>query len=469
MIKNFASYVAESAARIFLYPKRFIQKAFRQTDPSSLKRFMRRGSIGSFGYRLIYFFLSFVGAALLARFLGTSGFGAYSLAIAWVGMLNIPAGLGLDKLLVREIAIYQKQASWSLMNGLLRWANQTALFACIGLALVAAIVSWFLIGHSNPQLLLTFWVSLILLPLTTIRNLRLAAMRGLHHVLLGQLPEMLIQPLLLIVLVGGAYFLLGKDLNSLWAMAFTIVSYWVSFVIGVQLLLKKLPQPVKESSPQYQPKIWMASALPLMFIGAMQVINGRTDALMLGALKGVEAVGVYSVVDRLSGFTLFFQGAINMPLAPLASSLYAAGDMKRLESIISKASLGVLLATLPLVAFLILGGHWCLSLFGPGFTQGQSALTILSLGQLVNAATGAVAVLLTMSGHEKFTAISIGASAIVNVVLNALLIPPWGVVGAATATSTSIVLMNILMAVWVYKKMGIHSTVLGRLKLRRKA
>jgi O-antigen/teichoic acid export membrane protein len=65
--------------------------------------------------------------------------------------------------------------------------------------------------------------------------------------------------------------------------------------------------------------------------------------------------------------------------------------------------------------------------------------------------------------------VGIGATAVLSVVLNAVLIPKWGIEGAAIATTTSMIVRNLSLALWIYWKMGIHSTALGRVRLFRKA
>ena len=102
-----------------------------------------------------------------------------------------------------------------------------------------------------------------------------------------------------------------------------------------------------------------------------------------------------------------------------------------------------------------------MGLFGQEFVSGSPALIILSGAQLVNAAAGSVGLTLMMTGHERSTAYGLFVSAVVNVVLNAVLIPQFGVVGAAVATATSTILWNVLLIIEVYRKLGIDSTAFG--------
>jgi O-antigen/teichoic acid export membrane protein len=146
--------------------------------------------------------------------------------------------------------------------------------------------------------------------------------------------------------------------------------------------------------------------------------------------------------------------------------MYAAGEMDKLQRMITKSARVILIGSLPIAIVLILFGHWfLLFFFGQDFILGEKALAILGGGQLLNAASGSVGLLLIMTGHERDAAMCVGVSALLNIMLNAVLIPRWGLEGAATATATTVIFSNSLLAILVYKRLGIHSTALGEIRL----
>lgn len=427
-----------------------------------------KGASGTFALKVAGTGLSFVISVLLARLLGARGYGTYTYALAWIGLLSVPAIMGLDKLLIREVAAYQVRSARGLTRGLLRRSNQAVLLISLLIALGAAIVSWFLIDLTNNfQLLLAFWISLLLLPLTALTRIRQAAMQGLRYVVSAQVPEMLLRPVLFIALIGGAYLLIGSRLNAPWIMALQAAAAGVAFLVGAVLLGRALPATVKTAPPDYKTKYWFYSALPLLLVGGMQVINAQTDMVMLGSIKGVEAAGVYRVATRGADLIAFVLVSVNTALAPTIATLYTAGEMQRLQRIVTRSTRVVFLLSLPLALGLIAFGNWFLLIFGQGFLQGDIALTVLSVGQLFNASMGSVGILLIMTGYERDAAMGVGVSALLNVALNALLIPPLGLEGAAVATATSIIVWNLLLAIWVYRRLGIHTTALGKIDLRR--
>jgi len=425
---------------------------------------------GTFALKVASTALLFLISLLLARLLGATGYGAYVNAMAWISLLSVLSMMGLDKLVVREIAIYNTRSAWDLMRGLLRWTNLLGFFVSLWFALLTGIIIWILRDHLELQMRSTLWIALIMLPLLVLIRLRQAAMRGLQHVVFGQLPEMLIMPIVFVVLFGGIYLIFRDTLSASATMGAQVVAAGIAILIGARQLKISLPQSAKQAPPTYQGWIWVRGILPLLFIDSMMIISAQTDIIMLGAMKGAETVGIYAVAKKGAGLITFVLLAVNMALAPNIASLYTAGDMDKLQRVVTKSARAILLGSLPIALALIAFGHWFLLLFfGQDFTQGEKALAILSVGQLINTATGSVGLLLIMTGYERDAAIGVGSGTVLNVMLNAILIPRWGLTGAAAATASSMIVLNILLAIWVYKRLGIHSTALGEIGLWRQA
>ena len=430
----------------------------------ALKDFKHRlikQALGSFGLRVTYTSLTFLTSIFLARLLGATDFGIYTYTIAWAYLLGVFATFGLDNLLVREVAIYQTRSAWGLLRGILHWANQVSLGFSLVLAIVAMIVAKVAGLNDNPVMLTAFCLAMISLPFASLRNLRRGAMRGLKRVAIGLLPEMLIAPLLLLVVTIVTYLLLPEQLTALWLIGTYVMVTAISLIVSWQLLKRYLPQAVKVTSAKYEISQWLRSALPFMLLEGIYVINARVDILMLGALRDVEAAGIYVPVNRGAQLINFVLMAVTSAIAPTIASLYAQGKKQELSNTMVKTARAGFIASFLLTMLLIFGGYWYLSIFGTEFTQGRTALNILCIGQLIYTATGLSGLVLNMTGYERYTAISGGISAVLNAILNALFISWWGVEGAALATTISIIFMNIINIAIVRRKLKIRVTPIG--------
>ncbi len=383
-------------------------------------------------------------------------------------MLGIPAEFGLSRLLVRNVAAFKAQSAWNHMAGIFKWANRTTFFTSFGIAFLTAIVLWVLRTHIDTSMLYPLWIALILLPLTTLIRIRRATMHGLYHLVVGQLPEMIFHPILFIASIGTVYLLFGVRMTASRALGLNILATGISLIIIVLIFRKYFPQDARKALPVYEKKKWSSSALSMMLVSGMYIINSRTDILMLGAITGAEAAGIYNAASRGSELIMFILMPTHQVLSPTVAAFYAEKNFAQLQHVVTKTTRIIVLLSLPIAAGLVFFGYWFLLLFGQAFTEGRLALSILSIGQLINIAFGPVALLLIMTNYERDAAVGIGIGAALNVVLNAFLIPVWGLEGAAIATVSSKLLWGILMVIWVYKKLKIHSTVLGKVSLQRK-
>ena len=439
-----------------------IKSLLDKNSKDGLQGFLAKVVTGTLGLKIVNAFLGYVISILLARFLGAEGYGIYAYALAWIMLLKIPAMLGLPPLIIRELAVYQTNSNLSLSRGLLRWSNQIVLATSIGLALIAAGVANYL-SSTDSENLWVIWMAMACLPLVALSQLRQAALQSLRYILRGQIPELLFNPVLLITGFYTVYLLSGNKLTPFAAMAVYAAAMVITFLIGSNLLNRSLPRQFKNITPQHQTNVWIKAALPMLFINGMYIINNQADMIMLGAIKDPVAVGIYTIANRAAGLIAFVLVAFNTSLAPVFASLYAEGNKERLQKVITKSSRLILLAALPIALCLIIFRQPFLLLFGEKFLEAQTTLIILCLGQLFNAFTGSVAVLLNMTGHQNDTAIGVGVSAVLNIILNFLLIPRWDAAGAATATTSSAIIWNVLLIFLVYKRLKIYPTAIGKL------
>jgi O-antigen/teichoic acid export membrane protein len=193
----------------------------------------------------------------------------------------------------------------------------------------------------------------------------------------------------------------------------------------------------------------------------MNLVLKRTDILMLDLLQGPEAVAYYSMATRLADLAAFGLLVVNMIAAPMISELYNKGNRNELQKMITLAARGIFVLTLLITLILIFGGKLLLAVSGPQYVIGYVPLLILLAGQAVNALSGSVGFIMTMTGYQNQAAIIVASGSMLSILLNALLIPPFGMNGAAIATSITTALWNIAMLIFVIKKLKLNPTVIS--------
>ena len=98
-------------------------------------------------------------------------------------------------------------------------------------------------------------------------------------------------------------------------------------------------------------------------------------------------------------------------------------------------------------------------MFGSDFVGAKTALTILAVGRLLDVSLGSSALILAMSGHQRIVAVTFAIVGLINVILNGLLIPRYGIEGAAVASSISLVAAKLFLSAYIRSKVGLRVTV----------
>lgn len=408
---------------------------------------------------------SFLVTVTLARTLGPSGYGSYSYVFAIIMLLAIPAQFGLPSLLVRETAKALARQEWGRMQGVWRWAGKFTGILTVVLVLGTGIaVLFFGKNFSQEKLHIMLW-GLALVPLLALGELRGAALRGLHRVIEGQIPEQALFPILFFLFIAGGVYLFPVGITPVSAMALQVAAAALAFITGAWLLWRATPTEVHHAAPTYESRQWLMSALPLAFIGGMQLINNRTSILILGMFTDSAQVGIFRVADQMALLITIGLQTINLVVAPQFARLHAMGDIKRLQKLVTvSARISFLMTALLGLIFLLFGRGILHIIFGMEFVPAYYPLITMAAGLLISSAAGSVGILMNMTGYEKDTATAMMVGAIGNIILCFILIPVWGMVGAALAETIALSAWNILLVLMVRKRLNINSLAFGSVK-----
>ena len=167
------------------------------------------------------------------------------------------------------------------------------------------------------------------------------------------------------------------------------------------------------------------------------------------------AVGIFGVANRTAACTNFILIAINSIASPKFAALYKQGDIEALGKMAQHSARLITLLALPVLILFLLAPERVMKLFGPQFSGDAIVLSILAVGQFVNVATGSVQVILVMCGYERLLRNVTVLCVIIQVVLSLVLVPLWGVVGAAVADASMKIFQNILAASLVRQILGV--------------
>jgi O-antigen/teichoic acid export membrane protein len=400
-----------------------------------------RKSAASFGLRFGGLALQFGGSILIARALGVEGFGIYSYAFVIVVLMGAAQGCGFSFLAIRELPKYIVARQYGLIWGyLLAWlvvfvisvvVAILALLALRAAGIITLQIAWPLVAAAGM-------VQTLMLGLSGVLN-------AVQRVITSQFIETILRQglfltVLLALLVGG-YALSPTDVFSLSLGVSGAVLLFMLWYVRRSLMAEIGPH----VAPVFAWRQWISAGLPLMAIGIMQQLQTSIDVLMLGVLTDHGDIGRYRAAARGVDIVIIANGIALQLLEPALARALGQKDTPAAQRLISSSvlvsvGLGAMIA-IPLG----LGASLYLGLFGQEFVAGAPALQTLLLGHMLAFLCGPVAVILVMQGHERLVMWTALGALVCNAGLNLVLIPHYGIIGAAMATAASVVLFKLCL------------------------
>ena len=427
-----------------------IQSNIQKTQTHLLARFSSVAIINAIGAVLLI-----VLNVVLARLSGEQGVGTYNFVWAWIEILVVLSMLGLDKLVMRDVAYHTTNLAWAKLRGLLAGSFSLLLVATITCALASAVVFKFILpSFFTPFLLVAVLIGLIVIPFRALTFYFYGILIALRKSLFAQIPMFIGQPLFTILTFAAFVLFWGTSYaTGIVAVTASAISACIVAIISFALSVRFLPKNIYSVKSEYDLKAWLKVSLPMMSLASMALINCRADIIMIGFFKDTDQAGIYAVSSRLSEFIRFGALAINPVVVGLIAQHHASNQREKLQRVVRSSARYLLLwAFVSLLAIFFLGSHF-LSIFGQGFQAGYTALLILSIGQAMTIVLGPVDSILIMTGHHHAALIGLIVSTIVNLLLNVLLIPHYGMAGAAIATATSATIWSLVLAFAVIKRL----------------
>ena len=440
-----------------------LQKLLRFGSGGSLRKRLVYGSIGSFGVKTAASAVSLIATIVLARHLGVEHFGVYSYIFGLTTLVAIPIQLGLPDLVVRETAKSTAKGELGLLLSLWRWANTSVIAFSIAVGTLMSLVAHYMPHVSSSWNASVFYWAILLVPLMSLTKLRESSMRGLGHVVIGQISDSVVRPALLIMFVLIAGWIWPNSMDAVRAMRIHVIASCLALGLSAFLLSRLWPRDLERGSrSSYRSRQWIVSALPLAFIAGMGVINNQADIVMLGIFQTPEQVGSYKVAIQGAMLVSFGLSAMAMATMPYFARFHELGEMRKFQMLATYGARFMFSISLPAaIVFIAFGRQIIGFVFGEEYVGAYFPLVILSSVHVIHAGFGIIGPLLVMTGHERTAAKGIALAALMNVVLNLWLIPKFGMIGAACATASSLVFWNVILWVAVRHKLGIDSSAVG--------
>lgn len=438
------------------------------TDPASgadVRSVVRDGlakSLASLLIKVATAGLTYFMFVVLSRTLGDQPYGQFAFGFSLATMLAIGASMGQQTAILRYWPEDMGAGDEAGALNALRSGWALTLIAGVTLAAVLCLVALLLglIAADFGAVMHLFGAALLILPLAA-AEYGSSALRAQGSVWTALLPRDIVWRSLVPGLVWFL-FITGTQLDGAQALVLTAV------MLGLALVMQSVAARWRhyhnnagfDGLPTYLKKRGGATR----WFMAGTVLDSAAlnfDIVLVGLVVAVEAAGIYFNAFRTAGLLTLFMFAITLVIAPMVAKHYHAGEMRRAQAITTFCAwAGFLFSVAVFIGFVIFG-EFILSLFGATYTEGYWVLIILSVGLLMDAATGPTRIVMMMTGHERQYVSIFGSITLVGFVVMLAAVPFFGIVGAALVNAISRIVAQTAIAWWTHKHVGIDTSLFG--------
>lgn len=413
------------------------------------------GSAWALSARVAATGLGLLTSIIVARFYGAQVVGIVAVIQSFLMLASIFTVLGTGTSILRLIPEHLVKYS---PTSAFRIYRKTQLMV-IAVSLVTGGIFFFgadLIAarvFSKPHLASYFALAALFVVFSSLMDLNTQAVRGLRLIRTFAVMQ---------TLPAGSNLLLLLALGLLWPSRDVPVyallgGYGVTGILGWIIMARSFRKKMDPADP-VKPmtcRTILAISLPMLMTAAMNFIIAQTGIIMLGMFRSEAEVGYYAIAVKLATLTIFILSAVNSMAGPKFSELFHSDRMDELFHVARKSAKLIFWTTTPILLFLVFLGRPILHFaFGPEFTVAYPVLVLLVLGQFVNSVSGSTGLFMNMTGRQIVFRNIVFVAAALNIGINLLLTPRYGIYGAAIAAMVSLMSWNIATLIYIKVKFG---------------
>jgi O-antigen/teichoic acid export membrane protein len=392
---------------------------------------------------------------IIAIFLGSEYGGIYFLSASIILIAQSIAFFGVPMAVIRYTAIFKGKGDESRIKGSIYSSLLLGIIFSSLVTLLLYLTSNYLaqnIFHKPDIAFILKYLSLSI-PFINITYILSRATRAFKGMKYEVYTICLVEPFTKISL---AFLFLQKG----WGIEGVIIAYITSSFVGMLLSIfyarKSFSHWHKEIAPIYQYKKIISFSFPALLIGFFSILIIKIDILILGYLSSAKEVGIYNIAAKIAYINNLIFISFNAIFSPIISELYTKNEHAKLNDLFKVQSRWILTVSLPIGLLLILFANPILNLIGQEFIIGSMCLIILSLSMILISFMASVEIMLVYSGKVYLNLLNSFAVCIISVILNFLLIPRFGIMGAAMATGISLTGISLVRLTQVTKIMRLN-------------
>jgi len=384
--------------------------------------------------------------------LGNADYGLFGAVRRVLGFVGFIVLLGMENTVVRFVALATTDGARA--DGVVR----RALYATGAASIAAAVVLWALAPafaawvDPSPTTVTVLRVGALSVPLASVRMVAVAGSQG-WGVLTHRAVVMFVAWPVAQLVAFLAAARLGR-LDAVGAAVGYTAAMGLGALIALGLHLRRRPELLRAPPAAVGPLIGFA--WPMWLYGVLMAAYTWADQVLLAGLRSPEQAGWYGPVATLAPLFGLGLASLNGVFAPIIAEKHAAADRAGLERLYRLVTRWAVLLALPPVLVCLLLPSTVLHIWPNGSDEAVTALRVTAVAQLVCTGVGSVNYLLIMAGHQRATLWNGVPALVLNFGLSFLLVPAWGVTGAAWANAAAMGWANLVGLLLVVRLLGVH-------------
>jgi O-antigen/teichoic acid export membrane protein len=399
--------------------------------------------------------ISFISNALITRYLGADDYGLFVLATRVLDFIIVFSSLGFATTIVRHVAYFHAREDHGRVKGTVLYSLRVVLVVSFVVLALFFALGPFLFDRIflQPEMGPLFRIILLSLPLSLIAMVYLSALNGLKHIKSTIIIRNFINPVVFTVLVGAVILFDWKLTGLMWVyVAAGLVTAFLAFNSLGKAYMKKL----KDTRPEVEKKKLWNFSYPMLLIQVFTNITTLVPIFVIGYYMSSSDVGVFNVSLKIALIVSFSLNAFAMIFAPVMSELFSKKDHDMISRLYKTITKWTFSFSLVVFFIILLFPGTLLGIFGPEFVSGTEILLFIAGGELVNSGAGLVGSLILMSGRPKIILANNIFKFLLVVILCLILIPGYGLTGAAFAVALGQVSVNIIRLIELYHLEKMH-------------
>ncbi|MEP9387828.1 lipopolysaccharide biosynthesis protein [Mesorhizobium sp. KR9-304] len=412
-----------------------------------------RMSVIAFIIRIVSAAIAFISQVFLARWMGSFEYGIF--VLVWVTMViagNVSC-LGFHTSVIRFVPEYREKGMLAELRGILIASRLFVLVASTAIAAVGGLCVVLLAPHIESYYVVPFVLGFVCLPMIALSDVLQGLSRANSWAVFALSPTYLVRPVLILVLMAAA-LAAGYRPDAKAALIVAIVATYLTTLWQFAGVTTRLDRKLPAGPRTMHFREWFVVSLPIFLVESFFFLLTNADVLMVGFFMEPDDVAVYFATVKTLALVHFVYFAVKAGVAQRYAA-YMHGDPGKLAAFARDTVSWTFWPSLAMAIVVLALGEPILWLFGPGFDAGYPLLFLLVVGVVARAAVGPCESLLTMTGNQNICAMVYAMTLVLNIGLSVLLIPAFGLWGAAIATTASMLFEAAALSFTVWIRLGV--------------